>query len=63
MSNNMETKAEVDQFEVTRTVDTKSSQVLDKDEERRITKAILWKLDTRMLPMLALLFLFSFLDR
>jgi hypothetical protein len=28
-----------------------------------LTKSILWKLDTRMLPMLAALFLMSFLDR
>lgn len=35
----------------------------DQEEERRITKAILWKLDTRTLFMLAVLFLFSFLDR
>jgi hypothetical protein len=33
------------------------------DEERRLTKSLLRKLDTRMLPMLAVLFLFSFLDR
>ncbi len=33
------------------------------EEERLLTRSILRKLDTRMLPMLALLFLFSFLDR
>ena len=43
--------------------DVDSDQSLDPMEEARITKAILWKLDTRMLPMLAVLFLFSFLDR
>lgn len=32
-------------------------------EEARIRKSLLWKLDTRILPVLALLFLFSFLDR
>lgn len=47
----------------THTPDSDSAQVFDPIEEKRITKAILWKLDTRMLPMLALLFLFSFLDR
>ena len=35
----------------------------DPEEQKRLTKSILRKLDTRMLPMLALLFLFSFLDR
>jgi hypothetical protein len=33
------------------------------EEEKALTKSLLRKLDTRMLPMLALLFLFSFLDR
>lgn len=33
------------------------------EEENRLRKSLLWKLDTRMLPMIALLFLFSFLDR
>jgi hypothetical protein len=33
------------------------------EDEKRVTKALLRKLDTRMLPMLAVLFLFSFLDR
>lgn len=32
-------------------------------EEARIRKSLLWKLDTRILPVLAVLFLFSFLDR
>lgn len=36
---------------------------LSEDEERHLTRSLLRKLDTRMLPMLALLFLFSFLDR
>lgn len=35
----------------------------DSEKKKRLTKSILRKLDTRMLPMLALLFLFSFLDR
>lgn len=35
----------------------------DAETERRLTKSLLRKLDTRMLPMLAVLFLFSFLDR
>lgn len=35
----------------------------DGETERRLTKSLLRKLDTRMLPMLAVLFLFSFLDR
>lgn len=38
-------------------------QINDSAEEKRLTKSILRKLDTRMLPMLAVLFLFSFLDR
>lgn len=33
------------------------------EEEAALTKSLLRKLDTRMLPMLAVLFLFSFLDR
>ncbi|KXJ89086.1 major facilitator superfamily domain-containing protein [Microdochium bolleyi] len=33
------------------------------DHDRHQTRAILWKLDTRILPILALLFLCSFLDR
>ena len=33
------------------------------EAERRLTRSLLFKLDTRMLPMLAILFLFSFLDR
>lgn len=32
-------------------------------EEAALRKALLWKLDSRTLPALALLFLFSFLDR
>ncbi|ORY28993.1 major facilitator superfamily domain-containing protein [Naematelia encephala] len=40
-----------------------SEDLLSGDDEARITKSVLWKLDTRMLPMLAVLFLFSFLDR
>lgn len=43
--------------------DSDSDHILDPLDEARITKSILWKLDTRMLPMLAGLFLFSFLDR
>lgn len=35
----------------------------DAETEKRLTKSLLRKLDTRMLPMLAVLFLFSFLDR
>ena len=40
-----------------------SSAGFDKETEDRLTKSILRKLDTRMLPMLGVLFLFSFLDR
>ncbi|KAH9889729.1 MFS general substrate transporter [Xylariomycetidae sp. FL2044] len=32
-------------------------------EEAKLTRRVLWKLDTRILPVLALLFLCSFLDR
>jgi sugar phosphate permease len=35
----------------------------DEVELQKITKKILWKLDTRVLPVLAILFLCSFLDR
>lgn len=50
-------KAEITHFE--------NGEILnfDLEAEKRLTKSILRKLDTRMLPMLALLFLFSFLDR
>jgi len=40
-----------------------SSAGFDEETERHLTKSLLKKLDTRMLPMLAVLFLFSFLDR
>lgn len=33
------------------------------DHEAALTKKLLWKLDLRILPMMAVLFLFSFLDR
>ncbi|KAH8893668.1 retrograde regulation protein 2 [Thozetella sp. PMI_491] len=32
-------------------------------EAKKLTKSILWKLDTRVLPLLAVLYLFNFLDR
>jgi hypothetical protein len=35
----------------------------DEEQERILTKQVLRKLDVRALPMLAILFLFSFLDR
>ena len=35
----------------------------DEEQERIVTKRVLRKLDVRALPMLAILFLFSFLDR
>lgn len=35
----------------------------DEEQERILTKRVLKKLDVRALPMLAVLFLFSFLDR
>lgn len=37
--------------------------VFDEEQERILTKRVLRKLDVRALPMLAVLFLFSFLDR
>lgn len=40
-----------------------ASAGFDKETEERLTNSLLLKLDTRMLPMLAILFLFSFLDR
>ncbi|EPE06708.1 major facilitator superfamily transporter [Ophiostoma piceae UAMH 11346] len=36
---------------------------LDTEHDRALTRKVLWKLDTRILPVLALLFLCSFLDR
>ncbi|KAM0751485.1 retrograde regulation protein 2 [Meredithblackwellia eburnea MCA 4105] len=36
---------------------------LSPEEEKALRRSLLWKLDTRNLPVLALLFLFSFLDR
>jgi hypothetical protein len=35
----------------------------DEEQEKILTKRVLRKLDVRALPMLAILFLFSFLDR
>ncbi|KAL4937699.1 hypothetical protein BDV06DRAFT_215677 [Aspergillus oleicola] len=35
----------------------------DPEAEQKLTRKILWKLDTRILPVLAILFLCSFLDR
>ncbi|KAJ6153745.1 hypothetical protein N7470_006704 [Penicillium chermesinum] len=35
----------------------------DDEEQQRLTRRLLWKLDVRILPVLALLFLCSFLDR
>jgi hypothetical protein len=46
-----------------RRVQWDSTAGFDPETERRLTKSLLRKLDTRMLPMLAVLFLFSFLDR
>lgn len=46
-----------------RAVQFDGSAGFDKETEARLTKSLLLKLDTRMLPMLAILFLFSFLDR
>ncbi|KAJ4388503.1 hypothetical protein N0V85_007485 [Neurospora sp. IMI 360204] len=37
--------------------------VSDSEHHRNMTRRILWKMDTRVLPVLALLFLCSFLDR
>jgi hypothetical protein len=47
----------------TRQVHFDGSAGFDKETEDRLTRSLLRKLDTRMLPMLAILFLFSFLDR
>lgn len=33
------------------------------DHDAALTRKLLWKLDLRILPMMAILFLFSFLDR
>lgn len=46
-----------------RRVQWDGSAGFDIETERKLTKSLLRKLDTRMLPMLAVLFLFSFLDR
>ncbi|KAK5280366.1 hypothetical protein LTS03_009470 [Exophiala xenobiotica] len=45
-----------DEFEPTRGFD-------DDENTKKLTKRLLWKLDTRILPVLAILFLCSFLDR
>ncbi len=55
----IEAKADPDHYEEAKV----DSVGLESDEEKRVLKSLLWKLDTRMLPMLAVLFLFSFLDR
>lgn len=36
---------------------------LSVDHDAALTRKLLWKLDLRILPMMAILFLFSFLDR
>lgn len=53
----------VEAGDIARRVEWDGSAGFDEETERRLTKSILRKLDTRMLPMLAILFLFSFLDR
>jgi hypothetical protein len=55
--------AEVAEDGSTRPIQLDASAGFDKETEDRLTKSLLRKLDTRMLPMLAILFLFSFLDR
>jgi hypothetical protein len=55
--------AEVAKDGSTRPIQLDASAGFDKETEDRLTKSLLRKLDTRMLPMLAILFLFSFLDR
>lgn len=54
----IEAKSEPDHVE-----DGKFAQTTLDEHDKRVLKSLLWKLDTRMLPMLAFLFLFSFLDR
>jgi hypothetical protein len=56
-------EAEHAEDESTRPIQFDASAGFDKETEDRLTKSLLLKLDTRMLPMLAVLFLFSFLDR
>jgi len=58
----MLTKLEVEHVE-DGSVQIDASAGFDAVTERQLTKSLLRKLDTRMLPMLAILFLFSFLDR
>jgi len=41
----------------------RDSSILEVHDDPKLTRKLLWKLDLRILPMLALLFLFSFLDR
>lgn len=43
--------------------DSAPSSILAVHDDPVLTRKLLWKLDLRILPMLALLFLFSFLDR
>jgi len=43
--------------------DSAQSSILAVHDDPVLTRKLLWKLDLRVLPILALLFLFSFLDR
>lgn len=45
------------------TSDVERESSMSEAEEAAMRKRVLWKLDTRILPVLAVLFLFSFLDR
>lgn len=45
------------------TSDVERESSMSEAEEAAMRKKVLWKLDTRILPVLAVLFLFSFLDR
>ncbi|CAC9894420.1 unnamed protein product [Aureobasidium pullulans] len=61
----MEKMVDTDQVEdIDQIKAERGSMLLDDDDaQRAMARKVLWKLDTRILPVLALLFLCSFLDR
>ncbi|KAI0376305.1 MFS general substrate transporter [Hypomontagnella monticulosa] len=60
MSSSEVNKAMVEELEKGGSVEVSST---DSSADKHLTRKVLWKLDTRILPVLAVLFLCSFLDR
>lgn len=56
-------EADVDHEKVSATDEVEAGSHADHEYRARMTRRILFKVDTRVLPILALLFLCSFLDR